>query len=185
MQEITRPRKQLSMIVEDGDHQLTPFGREVMRELYEEFVALDERISRADHMVQRVFRESAPAQVEGIGPVVATALVAAVGKAIPRSLPMDGVWQRGWVSTAAVLEWRQGATTRYEQARRSVCTDSLDTWARATVHRARRQTDARNRWIMGLEQRRGNTIATVAIANKNARLAWALLTSEAEYHKAV
>jgi hypothetical protein len=37
---------------------------------------------------------------------------------------------------------------------------------------------------MRLEQRRGKNIATVAIANKNARIAWALLTREAEYGKA-
>jgi len=52
-----------------------------MRELYEELVALDERITHADHMVQRVFTQSAPcqklAQIEGIGPVVAIVLVAA------------------------------------------------------------------------------------------------------------
>jgi transposase len=52
------------------------------------------------------------------------------------------------------------------------------------VHRARRKTDARSRWILSLEQRRGKNIATVAIANKNARIAWALLTSDAEYRKA-
>jgi hypothetical protein len=37
---------------------------------------------------------------------------------------------------------------------------------------------------MNLEQRRGKHSATVAIANKNARIAWALVTSEAEYRKA-
>jgi transposase len=56
--------------------------------------------------------------------------------------------------------------------------------ARATVYRARRKTDARSRWIMSLERRRGKNIATVAIANKNAGIAWALLTSDAEYRKA-
>jgi transposase len=56
--------------------------------------------------------------------------------------------------------------------------------ARATVLRARRKTDARSRWIMSLEQRRGKNIVTVAIANKNARIAWVLLTSDAEYRKA-
>ena len=54
----------------------------------------------------------------------------------------------------------------------------------ATVHRARRKSDARSRWIVSLEQRRGKNIATVAIADKNARIAWALLTSDAEYRKA-
>ena len=56
--------------------------------------------------------------------------------------------------------------------------------ARATVHRARRKTDARSRWIQSLEQRRGKNIAVVAIANKHARIPWALLTSDAEYRNA-
>jgi transposase len=84
-QGITRLRTQLPVIVEDLENELPPLSREVMRELYEELVALDERVARADAVVQRVFTQSAPcqklAQVEGIGPVVATALVAAVGKA--------------------------------------------------------------------------------------------------------
>jgi transposase len=56
--------------------------------------------------------------------------------------------------------------------------------ARATVYWARRKTDARSRWIQKVEQRRGKNIAAVAIANKNARIAWALLTSDAQYRKA-
>ena len=84
-QGITRLRKQLPAIVEDGENELTPLSREVIRELAEELVTVDERVARADALVQRVFIQSAAcqklAQVEGIGPVVATALVAAVGKA--------------------------------------------------------------------------------------------------------
>ena len=84
-QGITRLRKQLPMIVADEGNALTPLAREVMRELYEQLVALDERVLRADRLVQRVFGEKPQcqklAQVEGIGPVVATALVAAVSNA--------------------------------------------------------------------------------------------------------
>src|SRR5262245_47880409 len=85
VQGITQLRQQLPVIVEDLNDALTPLGRAVMRELYEELLALDERVTRAGAMVQRVFAHSAAcqklAQVEGIGPVVATALVAAVGNA--------------------------------------------------------------------------------------------------------
>jgi transposase len=84
-QGISRLRKQLPVIVEDLSNELTPLSREVMRELYDHLVALDERVSRADGMVQRVFTQSVAcqklAQVKGIGPVVATVLVAAVGNA--------------------------------------------------------------------------------------------------------
>src|ERR1043166_5280433 len=84
-QGITRLRQQLPTIVEDLANELTPLSREVMRELYDQLVALDERIAHADRLMQHVFTENAQCQklahVEGIGPVIATALVAAVGTA--------------------------------------------------------------------------------------------------------
>jgi len=84
-QGISRLRKQLSTIVEYLGNELTPLSREVMRELSVELAVLDERVSRADDMVQRIFTQSVAcqklAQGEGIGPVVATARVAAVGNA--------------------------------------------------------------------------------------------------------
>src|SRR5215471_4734716 len=186
-QGMTRVRQQLPSIIEDLGNQLTPLSREVMRELYEEFVALDERVTRADHLVQRVFTQSAAcqklAQVEGIGPVVATALVAAVGSAKEFT---NGRHLAAWLGlvprqcSSGGKERLLGISKRGDRYLRAL----LIHGARATVHHARRKTDARSRWIMSLEQRRGKNIATVAIANKNARIAWALLTSDAQYRKA-
>ena len=186
-QGITRLRKQLPVIVGDGENELTPLSREVMRELYAELVALDERITRADAMVHRVFTQSAAcqklAQVEGIGPVVATALVAAVGNAQEFA---NGRHLAAWLglvprqSSTGGKERLLGISKRGDRYLRTL----LIHGARATVHRARRKTDARSRWILSVEQRRGKNIAAVAIANKNARIAWALLTSDAGYRKA-
>ena len=186
-QGMTRLRTQLPAIVEDLNNALTPLGREVIREVYEELVTRDERVTRADALVQRVFTQSAAcqklAQVEGIGPVVATALVAAVGNA---QACAKGRHLAAWLGlvprqcSSGGKERLLGISKRGDRYVRAL----LIHGARATVHRARRQTDARSRWIMSLEQRRGKNIATVAIANKNARIAWALLTSDAEYRKA-
>jgi transposase len=186
-QGITKLRKQLPVIVEDGAHELTPLSREVMRELYEELAALDERITRADHLIKRVFADNEScqklAQVEGIGPVVATALVAAVGNAKEFT---NGRHLAAWLGlvprqhSTGGKERLLGISKRGDRYLRAL----LIHGARATVHRARRKTDARSRWIVSLEQRRGKNIATVAIANKNARIAWALLTSDAQYRKA-
>ena len=186
-QGMTRVRQQLPSIIEDLGNQLTPLSREVMRELYEEFVALDERVTRADHLVQRVFTQSAAcqklAQVEGIGPVVATALVAAVGNAREFA---NGRHLAAWLGLVPRQCSSGGKERLLGISKRGDCylRMLLIHGARATVHRARRKTDARSRWIVSLEQRRGKNIAAVAIANKNARIAWALLTSEAEYRKA-
>jgi transposase len=186
-QGITRLRQQLPTIVEDLENELTPLSREVMRELYEQLVTLNERIARADRMVQRVFTENAQCQklarVEGIGPVIATALVAAVGNAQEFA---NGRHLAAWLGlvprqcSSGGKERLLGISKRGNRYLRTL----LIHGARATVHRARRKTDVRSRWIMSLEQRRGKNIATVAIANKNARIAWALLTSDAEYRTA-
>jgi transposase len=150
-------------------------------------VALDERITRADAMVHRVFTQSAAcqrlAQVEGIGPVVATALVAAVGNAQEFA---NGRHLAAWLGlvprpySTGGKERLLGIRKRGDRYLRTL----LIHGARATVHRARGQIDARSRWIMSVEQRPGKNIAAVAIANKNARIAWALLSSDAEYRKA-
>jgi transposase len=186
-QGITKLRKQLPMIVEDEANELTPVSREVMRELSAELVAVDERVARADALVQRVFTQSAAcqklAQVEGIGPVVATALVAAVGNAKEFA---NGRHLAAWLGlvprphSTGGKECLWGISKRGDRYLRTL----LIHGARATVHHARRKTDARSRWILSVEHRRGKNIATVAIANKNARIAWALLTSDTQYRKA-
>ncbi len=53
--------------------------------------------------------------------------------------------------------------------------------ARAVVRGVREQTDRRRGWIRGLIARRGFNRTTVAVANKNARIVWALLTSHQDY----
>jgi len=47
--------------------------------------------------------------------------------------------------------------------------------ARAVLAAAKNKTDAVSRWAIALEQRRGYWKAVVAIAAKNARMAWAML----------
>ena len=50
---------------------------------------------------------------------------------------------------------------------------------------AARQDDAMSRWINDLVQRRNPNIAAVAVANKNARTSWALLTRDEDYRAPV
>ena len=183
----TKLRKGLPTLIEDGDNALPPLGREVMRELDGQLVALDEQLSRTEPLVRRVFTQSAAsqklAQGEGIGPVIATALVAAVGNA---KKFINGRHLAAWLGlvprqcSSGGKERLVGIRKRGDRYLRTLVIHG----ARATVPRARRKTDARSRWIVSLEQRRGKKLATVAIANKNARSAWALLPSDAEYRKA-
>ena len=54
--------------------------------------------------------------------------------------------------------------------------------ARAALRVAPRREERRSRWAVAVHARRGANIAAVALANKTARPAWALLRREHEYH---
>lgn len=53
--------------------------------------------------------------------------------------------------------------------------------ARAVIRHAKDRDDRLSRWVMALVARRHTNVATVALANKTARLAWALVRYEADY----
>ena len=56
--------------------------------------------------------------------------------------------------------------------------------ARATLRWVGRKTDRRSQWMRQLVERRGHNRTVVAIANKHARIVWALLTSHQAYELA-
>jgi len=56
--------------------------------------------------------------------------------------------------------------------------------ARSVVHYAEKKTDPRSRWINSIKARRGTNAAAVALANKNARILWALLSKGETYQPA-
>lgn len=53
--------------------------------------------------------------------------------------------------------------------------------ARAVIRMIEQKTDRTNTWLKGLLARRNSNVAAVALANKNARIVWALLAHEREY----
>lgn len=56
--------------------------------------------------------------------------------------------------------------------------------ARAVVRTPPSKTDPNNQWVNQLRERRGFNRATVAVANKNARIIWAVLRTGAPYRAA-
>jgi transposase len=75
-------RSGLPAVLEDAQNQLTGFGRELFQGLYEELAQLDEKVAAADRRIQIAFQRNPDCQrisaVEGVGPLIATAIVAAI-----------------------------------------------------------------------------------------------------------
>ncbi len=183
-----RVRGCLPGILEDAENGLSVAFRELLQGLYEELVHLDERIDRFDQRLKQLSRENAQCRrlmtIAGIGPLVATALVAAVGDEV-------GVFKNGrqlaaWLglvprqcSTGGKTQLL-GISKRGDRYLRTL----LIHGARAVVRCVGTKADRHSRWIRALVQRRGRNIAVVAVANKIARTAWALLHSGQAYQTA-
>jgi transposase len=118
--------------------------------------------------------------VEGVGPLVATALVAAIGNARQFKSGRElGAWL-GLVPRQHSSGQRTlllGISKRGDRYLRTL----LIHGARAASRVAERKRDARSIWISRLKQRSGPNVAAVALANKNARVMWALLARNQSY----
>ena len=181
---LVKLRQQLPEILEDAENGLTMAARQIFADLQEQLIELDKQVVVYGEKIQALHRSSEVSQrlaeVPGIGPITATALLASLG---------DG---KAFESARQVAAWlglvpRQdssggkpkllGISKRGDVYLRTL----LIHGARAVVKTAAKKDDAQSRWINDLVKRRNANIAAVAVANKNARMVWALLTKTERY----
>jgi transposase len=177
-------RRALPVLLESTDPMPSEGLRQLLMALREDLVYLDERVRQLDQVIERAAREDEVAmrlqQIPGIGPVTATALVASVGDARQFRRARDMAAWLGLVPRQqssggkAVL---QGISKRGDAYLRTL----LIHGARSVARVASRKADARSRWVDRISQSRHANIAAVALANKNARIAWALMTRGTDY----
>jgi transposase len=158
---------------------LPALARHAVEDLRAHLGVLDERIGAYDRELQAQARQSETAQrlmqIRGIGPITAVAIVATVGNA------------RDFRSGRQFAAWL-GLTPRQHssggRSRLGHITGRGDAYlrcllvqgARSVLLTAMRHSDRLSRWVVSLQARRGYHKALVAIAAKNARIAWALLS---------
>lgn len=109
-QGIAQARRQVPTLLEDGENGLPSLAREIFAELYEQLRCLDQRLAEYDQRIARLVRAMPQAQrlmqVEGVGPLIATALVASVGDArLGASWRLGWVWYRGNTRAVARPAW--------------------------------------------------------------------------------
>jgi transposase len=163
---------------------LTALGQEMFGKLVEEFVALEEQIAYYQQKLESLAKTHPECQrlmtIPGIGPITATALIAAVGHV--------GVFKNGrqfaaWLGLVPKQHSTGGQTRLLGISKRgdSYLRKLLIHGARATLRWVERRTDSRSQWIRGLLKRRGWNRTAVAVANKTARIVWALLSRGGVY----
>lgn len=186
-QQIHQLRRGLPVILEE-DNELTPFTRRLVACLYEELVELDGKLAAIEEQVRAAHRASESSQrvaeVEGIGPLTATALVAALsdGKAF-----QNGRQFAAWLGLVPRQHSSGGKPRLLGISKRGdpYLRTLLIHGARSVVYRAAGKEDRRSRWIAEKRTRLGASKACVAVANKNARIVWALIARNESYQRAV
>jgi len=163
---------------------LTTLSQELFWKLVKEFVALEDQIVFYQEKLETLATTHPECQrlmtIPGIGPITATALVAAVGDV--------GVFKNGrqfaaWLGLVPKQHSTGGHSLLLGISKRgdSYLRKLLIHGARATLRWVKLQTDKRSQWIRGLLERRGWNRTAVAVANKNARIVWALLSRGGVY----
>jgi transposase len=157
---------------------LPGWANTVVGDLLSELHHLDERIKQYDHHIAAIAGEDDRARalmrLSGVGATTATALVAMIGNGHEFDC---GRQLAAWLGLTPG-QYSSGGKTRLgriTKAGDAYLRSLLVLGARAVLAAAKRKTDALSRWAVALEERRGYWKAVVAIAAKNARMAWAML----------
>ena len=177
-------RKALPRIQEDPDNGLSAAFRAMLADMHKDLTTLDDRLDALDVQIKAHVRGHAGAKrlmtIPGVGIISASALVAGIG---------DGRAFRNGRHLAAFLGLtpRQNSTggkTRLYGIHKggdSYLRKLLVDGARSVMRVAKRKTDAHSQWLAALARRRHKNVATVAQANKTARIVWAVLTRNEAY----
>jgi len=167
-------RRQAAQHLED----LPGYANLVIGDLLSEVHHLDERIKQYDAHVRAMAKQCTAAQqlmqLCGVGETTATAIVAMVGNA--REFD-SGRQFAAWLGLVPG-QYSSGGKTRLgriTKAGDAYLRSLLVLGARAVLNAAASKTDSLSRWAIALRARRGYWKAVVAIAAKNARMAWAVL----------
>jgi len=174
----------LPLLLEDAGNGLTLDFRELLQGLQQDLIKLDERVAEMDKKIKVLASSNVDAkrlqQIPGIGPITATALICAIGdgKQFKRGRDMAawlGLTPRQHSSGGK--DRLLGISKRGDAYLRTL----LIHGARAVLRVAANKDDPRSRWLQNLCARRNKNIAAVALANKNARIVWALLTKKTDF----
>jgi transposase len=175
-------------ILEDADAKLSGALRMLLAQLKLELDHLDLRIDEADALINKTARENEACQrlvaIPGIGPVTATAVIAAIGN--------GGAFRKGrefaaWMGVVPREHSTGGKQKLLGISKRgnSYLRRLFVQGARAVLQQRTKQSSGLSAWLAQLISRSHRNVAAVALANKLARMAWAVLAKNEPYRPPV
>jgi len=178
--------ERLPEVLEDGENALPGMMRQLLARLGENLKEMDKQVGELERQIKLWHRDNEQSRkleaIAGIGPITATAFVATVGDVTSfknaRQVP-------AWLGMVPRHEGTGGKATLGRISKRGdvYLRTMLIHGARTVVAQLERKRDATDEWLRKLVARRNKNIAAVALAAKNARIAWAVLAHERSYER--
>lgn len=172
-------REKLTDMLEDASNDLSGVARLVIEEAYGHWKGIEERIKWCDQRISAHVKDDAQAkaakELMGVGPVTASAVVATVGDFHQFK---NGAQFGAWLgltprqNSSGGKHSLGGITKRGDMYLRML----LIQGAKSAVMTAHKRDDPISKWLHQLREKSGWQKAAVAMANKNARILWAMMT---------
>jgi len=183
-QQLAQLRAAAPVWLEDAENGLTSRFRRLLNNLWDDLKTLDQRVAELDHEINMIAQSDPVAkrlqQLRGVGPMVATALVATVGNAEQFANGRQMAASLGLTPkqhSSGGKDRLLGISKRGDAHLRSI----LIHGARSVIRTAKEKDDRLSQWVTSLAERRHPNVAAVALANKTARIAWAMLRHGTDY----
>lgn len=177
-------RKQLPLILEDASQPLSEKARAFFFELYQELIALDQRVEQATQQLHENLKEHEDyrrlRQIPGVGPVIAAATIAAIGNG--RQFK-NGRQFAAWLGLTP-RHYASGETSHtggISKHGNTALRTLIIHGARTVINWCRGKTDRLSLWLQGLLAAKPVSKVIVALANKLARIIWAVLNKRENY----
>lgn len=177
-------RKELTDIITDTTNELTACNRPMFNDLYEELLKCEDQVDVYTTKLELVARANENCKkilkLPGIGPITATAIVAHIGDGRAYKNGRHFAASLGLVpreKSSGGHRVLMGITKRGDVGHRSL----LIHGGRSVVRLCETKTDKGSVWAKKILERRGFNVASVAVANKNARLIWAIISKQKSY----
>lgn len=176
--------KRMPEILEDAENSLPGTMRHLLERLNEHFKELSRQVEELELQIKLWHKENEASQkleaIPGLGPITASAIVATVGNAKEFKNDRQMAAWLGLVPKQHSTGGKQillGISKRGDTYLRTL----LIHGARAVIRFAEKKAEPES-WLRKLIVRRNKNVAAVALANKNARIIWALLVKDAAFH---
>ncbi len=172
-------RRVLADVLEDASNELPGVARLALQRAHQHWTDLDKEIAWCDQRIAEHVRSDDNAKraatLMGVGPITASALVVSVGD----FKQFDSAHQFGaWLGLTPSQHSTGGKASlgRITKRGNDYLRSLLIQGAKSAVFTAAKRSDSISRWLVALAARAGWQKAAVALANKNARILWAMLT---------